>query len=73
MDIRKLVGVNVVRLRKERGLTQEAFSDIAGITQSYLSQIENGHVNLTLLGVNDIVQALAVQPDALFAAPSAAE
>lgn len=67
MDIRKLFGVNVARLRKERGLTQEAFSEIAGISQSYLSQIENGHINLTLLGINDLVQALDVLPEALFA------
>ncbi len=67
MDIRKLVGANVARLRRERGYTQEQFSEIAGIAQSYLSQIENGHINLTLLGVNDIVQALKVAPDALFA------
>lgn len=66
MDIRKLVGANVARLRKERGYTQEQFSEIAGIAQSYLSQIENGHINLTLLGVNDIVQALKVAPEALF-------
>lgn len=69
MDIRKLVGANVARLRRERGFTQEQFSEIAGIAQSYLSQIENGHINLTLLGVNDIVQALNVAPDALFASP----
>lgn len=69
MDIRKLVGANVTRLRKERGHTQEQFSEIAGIAQSYLSQIENGHINLTLLGVNDIVQALDVAPDALFVQP----
>ena len=69
MDIRKLFGENVARLRKEKGLKQEEFSEIAGITQSYLSQIENGHVNLTLLGVHDIVQALDVPPEALFRQP----
>lgn len=69
MDIRKLFGANVARLRKEKGLNQEQFSEIAGITQSYLSQIENGHINLTLLGVNDLVQALDVPPDMLFAPP----
>jgi transcriptional regulator with XRE-family HTH domain len=62
MDIRKLVGGNVARLRQEQGLKQEPFSEAAGITQSYLSQIENGRVNLTLLGLNDIAQALSVTP-----------
>ena len=70
MDIRILLGANVARLRKEKNLKQEEFCVIAGITQSYLSQIENGHVNLTLLGVHDLAQAFEVSPDALFKAPA---
>jgi transcriptional regulator with XRE-family HTH domain len=66
MDIRKLVGANIARLRKERGYTQEQFCDISGLAQSYLSKLENGRINLTLLGINDVVQALNVQPEALF-------
>ena len=62
MDIRKLVGGNVARLRKAKGMKQELFSEVAGVSQSYLSQIENGHVNLTLLGLNELAQALSVQP-----------
>ena len=66
MDIRKLFGGNVARLRKERGFTQERFCEMVGIKQSYLSRIENGQVNLSLLGIHDIAQALKVSPDALF-------
>ena len=66
MDIRKLVGSNVARLRKMAGLKQEEFSERAGFSQSYLSQIENGHVNLTLLGINDLAQALQVPAAELF-------
>jgi transcriptional regulator with XRE-family HTH domain len=69
MDIRKLLGQNVSRLRKEREMKQEALAAAAGITQSYLSQIENGQVNLTLLGVNDLVQALDIKPGELFREP----
>ena len=43
-------------------MKQELFSDVAGVSQSYLSQIENGHVNLTLLGLNELAQALSVEP-----------
>lgn len=66
MDVRKLVGGNVARLRKSKGLKQEPFSVVAGVTQSYLSQIENGRVNLTLLGLNELAQALSVEPAELF-------
>ena len=65
MDVRKLVGGNVARLRKAKGMKQEPFSVAAGITQSYLSQIENGHVNLTLLGLNELAEALSVKPQEL--------
>ena len=62
MDIRALVGRNVARLRKERSLRQEPFSEASGFSQSYLSQIENGRVNLTLLRLNDLAQAFDVHP-----------
>lgn len=65
MDIRALVGRNVARLRKERALKQEPFSEVAGFSQSYLSQIENGRVNLTLLRLHDLAQAFGVHPQDL--------
>lgn len=67
MDIRKLVGGNVARLRREQGFKQEPFSEAAGMSQSYLSQIESGRVNLTLLRLNEIAQALSVSPAELLA------
>lgn len=62
MDIRAVVGRNVARLRKKGALKQEPLSEVAGFTQSYLSQIENGRVNLTLLRLNDLAQAFGVHP-----------
>lgn len=68
MDIRKLVGGNVARLRQERDLKQEQFSELSGISQSYLSQIEGGLINLTLLSLNDLAQAFDVAPIEFFRA-----
>lgn len=62
MDIRVLVGQNVAQLRKARAMKQEPLSEISGFTQSYLSQIENGRVNLTLLRLNDLAEAFGVHP-----------
>ena len=62
MDIRALVGRNVARLRRERALRQEPFGETSGFSQSYLSQIENGRVNLTLLRLNDLAEAFDVHP-----------
>ncbi|WP_093226518.1 helix-turn-helix domain-containing protein [Sphingomonas sp. NFR15] len=70
MDIRRLVGLNVARLRKERELKQEPLAEVAGFTQSYLSQIENGRVNLTLLRLNDLAECFQVSPKEFFREPN---
>jgi transcriptional regulator with XRE-family HTH domain len=62
MDIRVLVGRNVARVRLSRELSQEALSELSGITQSYLSQIEMGRVNITLLTLHNLSAALSVEP-----------
>lgn len=47
-------------------MKQEPFSEVSGFTQSYLSQIENGRVNLTLLRLHDLAEALGVEPGEFF-------
>ena len=37
MDMRKLVGRNFARIRREKGLTQEAVEERSGFSQQYLS------------------------------------
>jgi predicted transcriptional regulator len=36
MDMRKLVGRNVKRVRLEKGLTQEQLAELSGFSQQYL-------------------------------------
>jgi DNA-binding XRE family transcriptional regulator len=42
MDMRRLVGRNVKRLREKKGLTQEQFAEISGFSQQYISSLERG-------------------------------
>jgi transcriptional regulator with XRE-family HTH domain len=67
MHIRRLVGRNVRRLRKEKGLTQEQFAETSGLSQQYISGLERGHRNPTLLSLHEIAQALGVEAQALLA------
>ena len=39
MDMRKLVGRNVKRIRQEKGLTQEQLAERSGFSQQYISGI----------------------------------
>ena len=60
MDIRKLVGRNVRRLRSASGLTQEQFAEKSGFTQQYISDLERGRRNPTVLSLFQLAQALGV-------------
>lgn len=60
MDIRKLVGRNFARLRRERGLTQEEVEVRSGFSQQYLSSLERGRRNPTVITLYELGQALGV-------------
>ena len=60
MDMRRLVGRNVKRIRQKRGLTQEKFAEISGFSQQYLSSLETGHRNPTIVTVYELATALGV-------------
>mgnify|MGYP001627279498 CR=1 FL=1 len=55
-------GEKVRVLRKEKGLSQEALSNLAGIDRSYMGQIERGEINLTLTKIYQIADALEISP-----------
>ena len=61
MDIRARLGSNIRRLRAERGLSQEAFADLAGIHRTYVSDIERGARNPTITIVKRLGDALDVE------------
>ena len=60
MDMRKLVGRNVNRLRLEKGLTQEAFAEKSGFSQQYISGLEQGKRNPTIVSIYELSRALDV-------------
>jgi transcriptional regulator with XRE-family HTH domain len=58
MDVRERVGLNVQRLRRDRGLSQEELAHRAGIHQTYLSGVETGKRNPSILVLERIAKAL---------------
>jgi transcriptional regulator with XRE-family HTH domain len=60
MDMRKLVGRNFARLRQEKGLTQEEVEERSGFSQQYLSGLERGRRNPTIVTLYELAQALGV-------------
>ncbi len=60
MDIRKQVGRNLRRLRLERGLSQEALALEAEIARNYMSGLERGVRNPTVLILDRLAHVLGV-------------
>lgn len=69
MDMRKLVGDNVRRIRKEKGLTQEQFAEVSGFSQQYVSSLETGDRNPTIISIGELASALGVSHLALLTPP----
>ncbi len=62
MDMRKLVGENFARLRREKGLTQEEVAARSGFSQQYISSLERGRRNPTVITLFELAQALGATP-----------
>ena len=67
MDIRKVFGANVRLHRRAAGLSQEAVAVRMGADRAFVSAIERGQQNATLLTIWEVAQALDVQPADLLA------
>jgi transcriptional regulator with XRE-family HTH domain len=62
MDMRKLVGRNVRAVRQARGMTQEQLAVQSGFSQQYISDLERGRRNPTIVTLHDLAQALGSTP-----------
>ena len=60
MDVRRRLGINLRRLRRERGLGQEKFALQFEIDRTYVSGIERGTRNPTITMVQKLADALEV-------------
>lgn len=62
MALRAVLAENLRRLRKERGLSQEAFADLADIDRTYVSALERQLYAATLDVLEQLAVALDVEP-----------
>ena len=67
MDVRKIVGLNVRKARINAGLSQEELAGRMGVEQFYISGLEAGRRNATLVTIWKAALALGIEASALFA------
>ena len=65
-DIRERFGTAVKFRREELGLTQEDLADKARIHRTYLSDVERGTRNLSLINIERLALALSITLPELF-------
>lgn len=68
VDARQAFGDRVRTLRAERGLSQEALAEKAGLHRTYVGSIERGERNVGLDNIHRIADALDVPVTDLFSA-----
>ena len=57
-----MIGANFARLRKEKGLTQEAVAEKSGFSQSYIGWLERGQRNPTAISIWMLAQSVDAMP-----------
>jgi len=58
----KIFGENIKKIREEKGFSQEELANIAEFDRTYISLIERGKRNLSLLNICKFAKALEVKP-----------
>ena len=67
MDIRVLVGKRVKELRNKLGISQEELADIAELDRTYITSVECGKRNISIVNIEKLANALNVTLTDFFA------
>lgn len=60
MDIKIRVGQRVKQLRNELGISQEELADKAGLDRTYITSVEGGKRNISIVNVEKLAKCLNV-------------
>ena len=69
MDVRQRVGINLRKFRKARGFSQEKLAFECGLHRTYISGVERGVRNPTVLVLEAIAKALEIPSSLLLEKP----
>lgn len=62
MDISKKLGARIQKLRQEKGLSQEDLAFEADLHRTYISHVERGSRNITVIGLCKVAKGLGLKP-----------
>jgi len=70
MDLRDVFASNLRRFRHEKGLSQEALADAAGVNRTYISKLETGAAYAGLEIIGRLASALRIEAAELLGRPA---
>jgi transcriptional regulator with XRE-family HTH domain len=62
---RKILALNLRRLRAEQGISQEDLADRAGLHRTYVGSVERGERNISIDNIAKLAAALGVEANEL--------
>lgn len=65
MNELKHFGDKVRELRIKKGMSQEQLAEVSGLHRTYISSLELGKRNVSLINIHALAKALGVSPDKL--------
>ena len=66
MDIKVAVGKRIRELRNIIGVSQEEFADMVGLDRTYITSVECGKRNISIVNIQKIAEGLKVSLSELF-------
>ncbi|MBQ8298381.1 MAG: helix-turn-helix transcriptional regulator [Clostridia bacterium] len=66
MDIKQAVGKRIRELRNKLGVSQEEFADMVGLDRTYITSVECGKRNISIVNIEKIAIALNVSLSEFF-------
>ena len=69
MDLRDVFATNLRRLRNAKGLSQDDLAYEAGVSRSYVSQLETGAFHVSIKIIGRLAETLDVEPSEFLKLP----
>ncbi len=66
MEIKIQIGLRIKELRKKEGISQQELSFGSGLDRTYITQVENGKRNISIVNIEKMANALNLSIKELF-------
>ncbi len=66
MRIKKNVGQRIKQLRNEAGISQMELAHLSGLDRTYITSVENGKRNISIVNIEKICRALKISLKGFF-------